>query len=500
MKKSLLFVALVCYSLILNAQLRLNVEGDGNIDGQIAVEDRISFPNRSVYIGQNARANGANNLENTFVGYRAGFGTASFGNTFIGAETGSENFLGNDNTFVGRNSGAANTDGDANTYLGSGAGEIMELGLGNTLLGYSAGKLAGANDLEKAIAIGYGAKVGCNSCAVIGGTGEDAVQVGIGINDNLNARLSLFNASNGANPHLSLIEESAGNFSRLKFENAGLAGHWLLVGRGNAAGIPRFNFFYNNESGMSANVMTLDGTFFNIGMGTTAPDAGAKLDVYGSIYLSGVFHASDRRFKKNLRNIEQPLDLIHNLRGVTYEFRTDQFQDRFADGRQYGMIAQELEQVMPELVRDREDGYKVVNYEGLIPVLIEGVKDQQDQIQKLERQVAALTRVVNRLLERESEENGSGELLLQGQNRLEQNHPNPFTENTQVNYEISPDVREAYLQITNLEGKIIGRQTITQKGKGHVVIRANSYPAGTYFYSLVVDGEILSTKKMVLTR
>jgi hypothetical protein len=388
MKQLILLFTFFFVTLTLYAQLRLNVEGDGVVDGQFTVEDRLSFPNRSVYIGQNARANGANDLENTFVGYLTGFRTASFGNTFIGAYSGVENFFGNDNTFIGRKSGEANTDGDANTYLGSSAGATMELGAANTMLGFRADKLSGAGDLEKAIAIGYDAKVGCNNCAVIGGTGDDAVNVGMGINQDLNARLSLLNDSNGNNPQLRLIEGEADNFARIRLENTSQAGHWILAARGNAADNPRFNFYYNDDRGNTGNIMSVNGVNFNVGIGTVNPDPAARLDVAGDIYINGVFHASDLRFKKNIRPVRKPMALLEKVNGVTYEFRREEFRKKgFSRERQYGLIAQELEQVMPELVRNREDGYKAVNYEGLIPVLIEGVKEQQDQIGQLEKTV-----------------------------------------------------------------------------------------------------------------
>jgi uncharacterized coiled-coil protein SlyX len=566
MKQLFLSTALVCSTFMLSAQIQLQTEADARIGGTLSIlEDveingRLEFDNFSVYIGDQSRSNGDNSFFNTFIGYRTGRLNTGTGNTFLGANSGSQNTEGNRNTFIGRNSGITNAEGDDNTFIGNSAGRENTTGsdnsmigdragfdnttgglnayfgalagsggtsgsrnvsiggwsgrnieddFGNTLLGFDADKLSETGTLEKAIAIGYGAKVGCSNCAVIGGAGDDAVNVGMGINENLNARLSLFNNSNTNNPQLRLIEEAAGNFARLRFENTGQAGHWVLAARANAADDPRFNFFYNDGTTNFGNIISLNGTAFNVGMGTVSPDPNARLDVFGNIYINGAFHASDRRFKKNIRKIRQPMDLLGELRGVAYEFRVDEFAERrFTAGQHYGLIAQELETVLPELVRDREDGYKAVNYEGLIPLLIEGVKEQQSEIDELkntvsrqEAQIERLTALVEHLLEKEADRTNEGQgASAPEQGTLGQNRPNPFHERTQVNYYIPATTRTAEVRITAADGKVLDRIDIDQRGTGQLDIRGNSYPAGTYFYSLILDGRVVDTRSMVLTR
>lgn len=564
MKQLFLSTALVCSTFVLNAQFQLQTEANARIGGTLSIlEDaeisgRLEFLNFSVYIGNQARNNNDNSLFNTFVGYRTGRLNTGAGNTFLGANSGTQNTEGDRNTFIGQNSGNANAEGDDNTFIGNSAGREntagsdnsmigdragfgntsgglnayfgalagsggttgsrnvsiggwsgrdLEDGFGNTLLGFDADKLSEIGTLERAIAIGYDAKVGCSNCAVIGGTEENAVNVGMGINQNLNARLSLFNNSNGNNPQLRLIEEGAGNFTRIRLENADLAGHWILAARGNAASIPRFNFFYNDDNGNSGNVMSVNGANFNVGVGTVNPDPAARLDVFGNIYINGAFHASDRRFKKNIRKIRQPMDILEELRGVTYEFRVEEFEERsFIAGQHYGLIAQELEAVLPELVRNREDGYKAVNYEGVIPLLIEGVKEQQSEIDELkntvsrqEAQIERLTALVEQLMGKETDRNGENQgASAPGQGALDQNRPNPFHESTEVTYYIPASTRTAQVQIAAADGKVLDRIDIDQRGTGRLNIHRNSYPAGTYFYSLILDGRAVDTLRMVL--
>ena len=92
---------------------------------------------------------------------------------------------------------------------------------------------------------------------------------------------------------------------------------------------------------------------------------------------------SDINLKENIHTVENPLETINSLRGVSFDWKEN--------GRSsYGVIAQELEEVLPELVKDGE--IKSVNYNGLIGILIEGMKSQQEQINRLEQKIQELTK------------------------------------------------------------------------------------------------------------
>ena len=112
------------------------------------------------------------------------------------------------------------------------------------------------------------------------------------------------------------------------------------------------------------------------------------LVVQGSLNVNGAMYNSDLRFKKNIQPIQNALDIIMALRGVTYQMRSQEFPDRnFRPGTAIGLIAQEVEAVLPELVSTDEKGYKSVDYAKLVPVLIESIKSQKDQLAMQEVQV-----------------------------------------------------------------------------------------------------------------
>jgi hypothetical protein len=127
----------------------------------------------------------------------------------------------------------------------------------------------------------------------------------------------------------------------------------------------------------------------NVGIGITLP--AAKLHVNGTIMATGTITPSDIRYKKDIHPINDALKKIMNLSGYSYSLRTDEFPEMsFETKKQIGVIAQEVEKVLPEVVVTLQSGYKTVDYPKLIPLLIQGMKEQQQQIEELKKLVAEL--------------------------------------------------------------------------------------------------------------
>ncbi len=147
-----------------------------------------------------------------------------------------------------------------------------------------------------------------------------------------------------------------------------------IIGSGTAAnqGI----FFDATEPTVSDDrPITLQRYGGSVGIGTTTP-GGYKLYVAGNAYTTGTWGSSDARWKKNIDPLENSLDKVARLNGVNFEWDIDRYPEKgFEKGRQVGLIAQEVENVVPELVRTDEDGYKSVSYEKLSAVLVEAVKE-----------------------------------------------------------------------------------------------------------------------------
>lgn len=100
------------------------------------------------------------------------------------------------------------------------------------------------------------------------------------------------------------------------------------------------------------------------------------------------FSTSDKNLKDNIKNIESPLDKISKINGVTFSWKTN--QDTYT-GSDIGVIAQEIEEIIPEAVTTRENGYKAVKYEKIIPLLIESIKELKTRNEVLEAKLSKIT-------------------------------------------------------------------------------------------------------------
>lgn len=113
--------------------------------------------------------------------------------------------------------------------------------------------------------------------------------------------------------------------------------------------------------------------------------------ISGNGWITSAWSTSDARFKKDVEKISNPLDKLKVLEGITFNWRKDEFpQMNFTAGRQYGLIAQDVEKIIPELVNTDNEGYKSVAYDKLTVVLLEAVKAQQKEIEELKKEIEEL--------------------------------------------------------------------------------------------------------------
>lgn len=130
----------------------------------------------------------------------------------------------------------------------------------------------------------------------------------------------------------------------------------------------------------------------------------ALLTVNGGIRATGdvtAFYSSDERLKENIRAVPNALNKLGGLRGVSFDWVQNasellgEFDEYFARQGNHGVIAQELEAVLPDAVRERpadQEGtsYKAVEYTAIMALLIEAVKQLHGQVQSLEARVQEL--------------------------------------------------------------------------------------------------------------
>lgn len=245
------------------------------------------------------------------------------------------------------------------------------------------------------------------------------------------------------------------------------------------------NYVYNNQTG------------YQIGIQTSTPST--ELDVDGTITCNNITTVSDTRLKDNVESLDNSLDLINDLEGVTYEFKK-QDDMNLADDQQYGFIAQEVEKVLPSLVNTPEEGYKSLEYQQFIPILTNAVKEQQEQIVTQEQTIDNLK---DRVAELEAQvqdghddpETGSRDATSGA--RLYDNAPNPFDIETTIRYEIE-EGSNASIQVYNMKGEQMNSYAL-EEAEGSITISARTFEPGMYMYSLVAGGEVVDTKRMMIT-
>ena len=177
------------------------------------------------------------------------------------------------------------------------------------------------------------------------------------------------------------------------------------------------------------------------------------------------------------------------------------------DKRRLGFIVQELQQVFPELVSQDKDGYLAVDYIGLIPVIVEGMKEQNRIIETLSAKITALENRINNNNEtpglRSATETSGKNQPVQTERFdavLFQNTPNPFRMNTIIKYFLPVGIADASLRIYDMQGKQLKSIPVMQRGEGSVQIQGSELTAGMYLYALIADNKVVDTKQMILAK
>jgi len=145
-------------------------------------------------------------------------------------------------------------------------------------------------------------------------------------------------------------------------------------------GVGKAASFSISNTGSSADVLSA---------GTSGSGYAGKFN--GSVWVVSLVEGSDIRWKQNIKPLRGALDKVLRLQGTQFEWNLVDYPDKgFREGQQIGLIAQEVAEVLPELVRTDQDGYKAVDYQKITAVLVEAIKDQQKQIEALKAAVLAL--------------------------------------------------------------------------------------------------------------
>lgn len=366
----------VSRDVIVDADNDTRVEVERTADDDII---RFTMRNTEYFTMEDGRLNVLNTGNSVFFGNLAGRSDdlSNNNNTFIGANAGQSNNTGFNNTAVGRRALRNNTVGTNNVVVGTDGLRRNESGSYNIAIGSNASEDAISADSN--IAIGFNALqnhlTGNNNIAFGLNTLQDNItgsgNVAIGNN-------ALENNTNGNNNTA---------IGRLAGRNATGSGNVFI---GLTAG--------QNETGDNKLYVDNSSTASPLIYGDFAADSlviNGDLGVQGNItYVGTITDISDRRLKEDFDTLKQVMHLVNRLNAYSYHMKDD-----IQKQREYGLIAQEVQKVFPEMVKviDEEKGYIGVNYLQLVAILIEGLKEQQRLILNLEEKQSLTDERLNEL-------------------------------------------------------------------------------------------------------
>jgi polyhydroxyalkanoate synthesis regulator phasin len=251
------------------------------------------------------------------------------------------------------------------------------------------------------------------------------------------------------------------------------------------------------------------------------------LAVNGQVWTTaGVLITSDETLKRNIKNMEEQRSYFVNnlslLKSKTYEKLVESGKDNEAEinamvaaGKipaeeaasalqelnerkkdtykfEYGFIAQDVKELFPELVQADENGLLAINYTGLIPVLLEAIKDLQDKVEKLEQRNSDDDVTI-----RNSGNSENTEITVNS-DFLSQNVPNPVDGSTVIKYSLPDGATLASIVIYSNNGSVVKIIPLDANTKsGSITLYASDLAKGINIYNLTANGVLLGSKRII---
>ena len=247
--------------------------------------------------------------------------------------------------------------------------------------------------------------------------------------------------------------------------------------------------------------------------------------VDGTLTATSIVTPSDITLKENIIPINEEekengrtLDHVMNMNVIKYTYKAKEYvkdpdevslyedekqaaeAERIAKERKlemarqkhYGLSAQELQTIYPDLVHKGDNDILGINYVELVPILIRSIQELKQKLDETKGNGSRMTRSTYSGDNNNSAERMSGNVLYQ-------NTPNPFKEQTAIHFSLADDVRDAAICIFDLSGKMLKKVPISSGGTS-VSINGWELGEGMFLYSLIVNGKEMDTKRMIITQ
>lgn len=471
------------------------------------------------------------------------------GSVFLGNSTGPKN-TSTYNTATGHYALAANTSGSYNTATGAVALFSNTTGGGNVANGAQAlvYNTTGSNNTAVGGSSLYYNNIGGGNVA----TGAWAAYSNTsGSYNSATGHGAMYSNTTGGN-------NAAFGYSALYYNATGsyntAIGHWALGANydawnntavGSNAGNYQLHGWNNTFIGADA-LAAYSGLYNTVALGNSATVTASNQVRIGNAYTSSIggytswTNISDGRVKKNMKENVPGLVFINKLKAITYNLDLDAADKivvrptgKDKDGKSLtrelskedmaarqakqqvvysGFVAQDVEKAAKELNYDfsgvdaakSDKDFYGLRYSDFVVPLVKAVQELSKMNEEKDKVVkdlkARLESLEAKMNGQASASNIQQQSLKISSASLEQNMPNPFRNATKINYTLPQQFNSAKIVITDKSGKAIKDVNVSGTGKGMLNIDASSLSSGAYQYSLYVDGKLISTKQMVLTK
>lgn len=510
--------------------------------------------NSNTAVGLQALFSNTVAMNNIAVGHKTLFSnTTGEQNCALGAEAMYSNISGNYNTSVGFQSLFSNTTGYDNTAVGKGALFSNNIGVQNTAYGNQAmysntnGNFNSANGYNSLYHNTSGSLNTANGYSALYSNTTGSFNNALGFRA-LNSNTQ--GTDNNAFGKNALLNNTIGT------DNAAIGTESMINNTSGSINYAIGNYsLYNNTTGISNVGIGYGALYFNIsgsnnvGLGIYADVSASNLSNATAIGSYAIVDANDKvrignssvssiggqvswtnfsdaRIKDNIQENVPGLEFINELRPVTYHFNITKqnklsglidtmiWQSKYdIEKIQFsGFIAQEVESAASTINYDfsgvdKSGEIMGLRYAEFVVPLVKAVQELDEMNKELQSENEELKTRLDRLesliLNNSTGENRSNQNAFLNSNtlsaKLEQNIPNPFNGTTAINYFVPENSFSAQLKINNNLGVEIKTFNISG-GNGTITLYASELPSGNYSYSLIVDGRIIDTKNLIITK
>ncbi len=161
--------------------------------------------------------------------------------------------------------------------------------------------------------------------------------------------------------------------------------------------------------------------------------------------------------------------------------------------KHYGLDGEQLKVVFPELVVEDSQGNYRINYPEMVPLLLQSIRELKAEVAELKSEKSSLAKKAKATsIESEGE---STDIV-----RMSQNKPNPFSESSVITLSIPEGTKQAAIYVYDLSGKQVKNIPVDKRGETDITVYASDFSEGMFVYSLVVDGTVASTRRMMVVR